>query len=143
MYIQPELKERVNLFLKSQQPHMGNHLDINFTSFERDKVKATMPVDSRTIQPFGVLHGGASVVLAETLASVGGWLNLEGTDQTAVGVEINANHLRSVKKGQQVEGTAHPIRRGRKIHVWETTIYTSDHKKVCVSRCTLAIINSR
>src|SRR5699024_12792816 len=60
-----------------------------------------------------------------------------------VGVEINANHLRSVEKGQQVEGTAHPIRRGRKIHVWETTIYTSDHKKVCVSRCTLAIINSR
>ena len=142
MYIQPELKERVQLFFDSEQTHMGDTLGIDLTSIKKDEVKATMPVDKRTIQPFGILHGGASVVLAETLASIGAWLNLSGMDKTAVGVEINANHIRSVKKGGTVNGVACPVRRGRKIHVWETKISTPNEKLVCVSRCTLAIINS-
>ncbi|HLR32815.1 MAG TPA: hotdog fold thioesterase [Fodinibius sp.] len=140
MYIQPELQERVKLFFDSQQQHMGDHLGIKFTSIKKDEIKATMPVDERTIQPFGILHGGASVVLAETLASVGAWLNLKGTEQTSVGIEINANHIRSVKKGLQVQGAALPVRRGRKIHVWETKIHNPDKKLVCISRCTLAIV---
>ena len=141
MYIQPELKERVQLFFDSEQTHMGDTLGIDLTSIKKDEVKATMPVDKRTIQPFGILHGGASVVLAETLASIGAWLNLSGMEKTAVGVEINANHIRSVKKGGTVKGVACPVRRGRKIHVWETNIYTPQQKLVCVSRCTLAIVN--
>lgn len=121
---------------------MGDTLGIDLTSIKKDEIKAAMPVDERTIQPFGILHGGASVVLAETLASIGAWLNLSGMKKTAVGVEINANHIRSVEKGGTVKGIASPIRRGRKIHVWETKIYTSKEKLVCVSRCTLAIVNS-
>ena len=141
MYIQPELKERMQFFFDSRQKHMGDTLGIELTSIKNDEIKATMPVDERTIQPFGILHGGASVVLAETLASIGGWLNLEGKEQTAVGVEINANHIRSVKKGGKVEGIATPIRRGRKIHVWEVAIYNPKKKLVCISRCTLAVVN--
>src|SRR5699024_12785937 len=103
MYIHTELQERVKLLFDSRQRHMGDHLDIKFTSIKKDEIKATMPVDERTIQPFGILHGGASVVLAETLASVGAWLNLKGTEQTAVGIEINANHVRSVRVSKQVQ----------------------------------------
>ncbi|MCW9706106.1 PaaI family thioesterase [Fodinibius salsisoli] len=141
MYIQPELKERVELFLDSGQKHMGHALGITFSSFKKDEIKATMPVNENTIQPFGILHGGASVALAETLVSIGAWLNLKDPSQTAVGVEINANHIRSVKKGSRVEAVATPIQRGRKIHVWETKIYNTNDKLVCVSRCTLAIVD--
>lgn len=140
MYIQPELKKRAQLFFDIRQKHMGDTLDIELTSVKKDEIKATMPVDERTIQPFGILHGGASVVLAETLASMGGWLNLKGRDTTTVGIEINANHIRSVKKGGKVEGIATPVRRGRKIQVWEIKIYTPEKKLVCVSRCTLAVV---
>ena len=140
MYIQPELKNRVEQFLDIPQQHMGDALNIEFTSFKLDEVKATMPVNENSIQPFGFLHGGASVSLAETLASVGAWLNIEDEDKTAVGVEINANHIRAVKKGGLVEGMAEPIRRGRQIQVWETRIFTKNEKLVCVSRCTLAIV---
>lgn len=142
MYIHPELKDRVNKFLDIPDKHMGDALSIEFTSFKTDEIKATMPVDEHTVQPFGFLHGGASVALAETLASVGAWLNVEEEGKTAVGIEINANHIRGVKKGGTVHGIAKPIRRGRKIHVWETKIFNEDEKLVCVSRCTLAIVNS-
>ncbi|WP_372636983.1 hotdog fold thioesterase [Fodinibius sp.] len=140
MYIQPDIQERVQLFFDSEQKHMGNTLGIAFTSFKKDEVKATMPVDERTVQPFGVLHGGASVALAETLASIGAWLNINHEDKTAMGIEINANHIRPVKKGNSVNAVSTPIQRGRNIHVWETNIYTPDDKLVCVSRCTLAIV---
>ena len=143
MYIQPELKERMQFFFDSRQKNMGDALDIKLTSIKKGEIKATMPVDERTIQPFGILHGGASVVLAETLASIGGWLNLKGKEQTTVGVEINANHIRPVKKGGEVEGVAAPIRRGRKIHVWEVKIFTPEKKLVCVSRCTLAVVSKK
>jgi 1,4-dihydroxy-2-naphthoyl-CoA hydrolase len=141
MYIQPELKERVEPFLDSPQKHMGHMLGISFSSIRKDEIKASMPVDENTVQPFGILHGGASVALAETLGSIGAWLNLSDQSKTAVGVEINANHIRSVKKGNHVEAIATPIQRGGKIHVWETKIYTEGQKLVCVSRCTLAIVD--
>lgn len=141
MYIQPELKERVQLFLDSKQKNMADMLGISFSSFKKDEIKATMPVDANTIQPFGILHGGASVALAETLVSLGAWLNLTASSKTAVGVEINANHIRSVKKGSHVDAIATPVQRGRTIHVWQTKIYNPDNKLVCVSRCTLAIVN--
>lgn len=142
MYIQPDLKERVQLFFDSEKKHMGDALGITFTSFRKEQLEATMPVDENTVQPFGILHGGASVALAETLASIGAWLNLTGDKKTAVGVEINANHLRPVPQGKMVRGVASPVQRGRRIHVWETKIYTEDEKLVCVSRCTLAIVSS-
>lgn len=143
MYIQPDIKERVQLFFDSEQQHMGHNLGISFTSFKKGEIKATMPVDERTVQPFGILHGGASVALAETLASIGAWLNIKNPkEKTAVGIEINANHIRSVKKGNSVKAVATPVQRGRRIHVWETKIYTDDDKLVCVSRCTLAIVDA-
>lgn len=141
MYIQPDLKKRVEQFLNTPQKHMGNALNISFTSFKADEVIATMPVNENSVQPFGLLHGGASVALAETLASVGAWLNISEKGKTAVGVEINANHLRAVKKGGQVKGISKPIHRGRQTQVWETKIYSADEKLVCVSRCTLAVVN--
>lgn len=140
MYIQPDLKHRVEQFLNIPKKHMGHALGIEFTSFKDDEVKAIMPVNENTIQPFGLLHGGASVALAETLASVGAWLNLEDENHSAVGIEINANHVRAVKKGM-VKGIAKPIHRGRQTQVWETTIFNQDDKLVCVSRCTLAVVN--
>lgn len=141
MYIQPDLKKRVEQFLNISQKQMGDALDIEFTSFKKDEIKAIMPVNNNTIQPFGLLHGGASVALAETLASVGAWLNIDDETKTAVGVEINANHLRPVKKGGTVEGTAHPIHKGSQTQVWETRIFNDDEKLVCVSRCTLAVVD--
>ncbi|SHF62446.1 uncharacterized domain 1-containing protein [Fodinibius roseus] len=140
MYIHPDIQERVQLLFDSAQKNMGDTLGIAYTSFKKKEVKATMPVDERTVQPFGVLHGGASVALAETLASIGAWLNLDRDDRTAVGIEINANHIRPVKKGTHVHATATAIQRGRNIHVWETNIWTPSDKLVCVSRCTLAIV---
>jgi 1,4-dihydroxy-2-naphthoyl-CoA hydrolase len=142
MYIQSELKDRVANLL-NRESHMGKALNIEFTSFKADEIKATMPVDENTIQPFGLLHGGASVVLAETLASVGAWLNIKEEDKMAVGVEINANHVRAVKKGGTVKGVAKPIHKGRQTQVWETKIFTDDDKLVCISRSTLAVVESK
>lgn len=141
MYIHPNLKKRVEKFLTVTEPNLGDALNIQFTSFKAEEIKATMPVDKNTVQPFGVLHGGASVALAETLASVGAWLNISEEGKTAVGVEINANHVRPVKKGTSVTGISTPIHKGRQIQVWQTKIYTGDEKLVSVSRCTLAIVN--
>src|SRR5699024_7906651 len=103
----------------------------------------SMPVDENTIQPFGILHGGASVALAESVASIGAWLNVEDDSKMAVGVEINANHIRAMQKGTSVICTATPIHRGRKIQVWETKIRTPDDKLVCISRCTLTIVKQQ
>lgn len=142
MYIQPDLKKRVEKFLNTSKKHMGDALDITFTSFKSDEIKATMPVNENSIQPFGFLHGGASVSLAETLASIGAWLSIEDESKTAMGVEINANHIRSVKKGGVVNGIAKPVQKGQRIQVWEVKIFNEGEKLVCVSRCTLAIVNS-
>jgi uncharacterized protein (TIGR00369 family) len=98
-----------------------------------------MPVDSRTRQPFGILHGGASVLLAETLVSYAATLVAE-PGKACVGMEINANHLRPVSSGW-VTGTARPIALGRRIHVWEVRIVDDKDKLVCISRCTMAVID--
>ncbi len=143
MYIEENIKAKATGFIEAMPKNMGHALGIEFIHLSKDKVQATMPVDESTIQPFGILHGGASVALAETVASIGAWLNVAEDSKNAVGVEINANHIRSVKKGNSVTGTAVPIRRGKKIHVWEIKIHSAQNKLICTARCTLAIVNSR
>jgi len=115
------------------------HLGIVLTEVGEDWLRGTMPVDARTLQPAGLLHGGASVVLAETLGSVAGNLCLDNTRQMAVGLEINANHLRAVRSGV-VTGTARPVHIGRNTHVWEIRIENEAGKPTCISRITLAIV---
>jgi 1,4-dihydroxy-2-naphthoyl-CoA hydrolase len=120
---------------------MSGHLDIEFTEVGDDYLVAKMPVDHRTVQPFRILHGGASVVLAETLGSVASVLCI--TDMSkyqAVGIEINANHLSSAREGTIVYGTVRPIRIGRTMHVWNIDIKDERGKLVCVSRLTVAIV---
>ncbi len=120
------------------------HLDIELIDSGDDYLEARMPVDERTVQPMGILHGGASVVLAETLGSLASTLCIEDlSKQTAVGVEINANHLRSVPAGQVVIGRVSPIRVGRTIQVWQIDIRNAEGKAVCVSRLTIAIVPRR
>ena len=122
---------------------MGNtlvgHLGITFSELSGQKVVAQMPVQPRVHQPFGLLHGGASVALAESVASVGAYLNVKERGMLAVGLEINANHLRSVTSGT-VTATGTPIFQGRTTEVWQIEIKDERGKMVCLSRCTLAII---
>lgn len=118
---------------------MIEHLGIVLTEAGDDWVRATMPVDARTRQPYGLLHGGASVVLAETLGSVAGGLCVDRTQEAVVGLEINANHLRAVRDGV-VTGTARALHVGRSTQVWEIRIENEAGKPVCISRLTLAVI---
>ncbi|MCB9989492.1 MAG: hotdog fold thioesterase [Rhodospirillales bacterium] len=118
--------------------HINKHLGITFTEIGADYIKATMPVDERTVQPFGLLHGGASCVLSETLGSVAAWMCVDPEKQRGVGIEINANHLRPVTKGF-VTGICKPIHIGRTLHVWNTDIFTDEGKLNCTSRLTVAI----
>ena len=113
-------------------------LGITFTELGDGFLRATMPVDARTHQPFGLLHGGASVLLAETLGSTAGMLCVDD-DQAVVGIEINANHLRGVREGE-VTGTARPLHVGRATQVWEVRIEDPRGRLVCCSRLTLAVI---
>lgn len=119
--------------------HLGGLLDIQFTEVGEDSLSATMPVDERTHQPAGILHGGASVVLAETLGSIASYMCIDPERYQAVGLEINANHLRPVKSGK-VTGICKPLHIGAKTHVWEIKIYDARGKMNCVSRLTVAII---
>jgi 1,4-dihydroxy-2-naphthoyl-CoA hydrolase len=125
----------------NQRPsnHIGSLLDIKFTEIGDNFIKATMPVDERTHQPIGILHGGASVVLAETLGSVASNLILNPEEQMGVGLEVNANHLRPVKSGF-VTGICTPIHIGYKTHVWDIKISDDKGKINCISRLTIAII---
>jgi 1,4-dihydroxy-2-naphthoyl-CoA hydrolase len=141
MFIEESLKKKAELYFNFEHKHMGHALGIEFQHIAKEKVIASMPVNENSVQPFGVLHGGASVALAETLCSVGGWFLLDDLEATVVGVEINANHIRSVKMGGKVTGMARPIHTGRKIQVWECEIRDEREKLVCSSRCTLAVIN--
>lgn len=120
--------------------HMGGLLDIQFTEVGEDSLTATMPVDERTHQPAGILHGGASVVLAETLGSVASYMCIDPEKYVAVGLEVNANHLRPVKSGL-VTGICKALHIGAKTHVWEIKIYSDKGKMNCVSRLTVAVIN--
>lgn len=118
---------------------LGEHLGMQFIEIGDDYLKATMPVDNRTKQPYGLLHGGASVALAETLGSVGSALIINPAKNICVGLEINANHLRSAKEGV-VTGIATPIHIGASTHVWDIKIYNSSDKIICISRLTVAIL---
>ncbi|HEY4110747.1 hotdog fold thioesterase [Puia sp.] len=118
---------------------MGDHLGIVFTEIGEDFLKATMPVDHRTKQPYGLLHGGASAVLAETLGSVASSLLIDNSKYNCVGIEINANHLRGVREGL-VTGIVRPLHTGKTTHVWDIKIYDAREKLICVSRLTVAII---
>ncbi|KRG83379.1 MULTISPECIES: hotdog fold thioesterase [Stenotrophomonas] len=115
------------------------HLGIVFTGAGEDWLQATMPVDERTRQPYGLLHGGASVVLAETLGSSAGNLCVDTASQVCVGLEINANHLRAARTGV-VTGTARALHVGRTTQVWEIRIENEAGKPVCISRLTLAVV---
>lgn len=123
---------------------MGEHLGIEFVELGEDYVIARMPVDHRTTQPFGILHGGASVALAETLGSIASVLTLDDpTTQHAVGLEINANHVRPVSAGNWVYAKATPLHIGRTTHLWDIKITTEEKKLVCVVRFTVAVISAR
>jgi len=118
---------------------LAEHLGIRFTEFGPDFLRATMPVDARTQQPFGLLHGGASVVLAETIGSVAGHWALKKGGKNIVGLEVNANHVRSVRSGL-VTGTARPVHIGSASHVWDIRIDDDEGKLACISRLTLAVL---
>ena len=142
MQVADDIKGKVDE-LWGIMPHTLVHtLGIEFTELSKDRVCGTLPVDSRTHQPFGVLHGGASVALAETLASIGSWLNIDEKNFIAVGLEINANHIKSVQSGI-VSGIAIPIHRGQSTHLWDIRIQTDQGALVCVSRLTIAIIKKK
>jgi len=118
---------------------MGQHLGMEFTEIGEDFLKGRMPVDHRTRQPYGLLHGGASVALAETLGSVASAFVVDRSQYNAVGLEINANHLRGVREGF-VTGIARPLHLGKTTHVWDIRLHDEKDKLVCVSRLTVAII---
>lgn len=118
--------------------NMVGLVDIRFEALTDDAIEATMPVDSRTHQPFGLLHGGASVVLAETLGSVAGYLCSEG-EQKVVGLEVNANHIRSVRSGR-VRGVCRALHVGSRHQVWQIDISDEQGRLCCSSRLTTAVI---
>ena len=118
---------------------MGDHIGIEWTELGEDFLSARMPVDHRTRQPYGLLHGGASVALAETLGSVAAAMVVDNSKYYCVGLEINANHVRSAREGF-VTGVAKPIHIGSSTHVWDIKIYDEREKLVCVSRLTVAIL---
>ncbi|PSL48115.1 1,4-dihydroxy-2-naphthoyl-CoA hydrolase [Chitinophaga niastensis] len=121
---------------------MANCLDMEFTEIGPDYLKMMMPVDHRTKQPYGLLHGGASAALAETVGSMASALIIDPEKQICVGMEINANHLRGVKTGY-VHACARPLHIGATSHVWDIRITDDQHKLVCVSRLTMAILAKR
>lgn len=121
---------------------MVSHLGIEFTSLGDDFIEAKMPVDARTQQPLGLLHGGASVTLAETLGSVAATCCVDRETQYCVGLDINANHIKSAKSGYVV-GTTKPIHIGKRTQVWEIRIVNEQKELICISRITMAVIDKR
>ena len=121
---------------------MAERIAIEFTAIGPDHMEARMPVDARTHQPFGLLHGGASVALAETLGSMAASCCVDMDRQFCVGLEINANHIRSVKDGF-VTGITKPLHIGKKTQVWEIRILNNNKELVCVSRITLAVLDKK
>jgi uncharacterized protein (TIGR00369 family) len=136
-YSSEELIKRINA---TREGSVWEVLDIKLVSAEKDRVEATMPIGPNHRQQVGYLHGGVSVVLAESLASLGSILNIDADKQMAFGLEINANHLRPKREGF-LTGVATPIHRGHTTHVWDVQISDENGKLVCVSRCTVAIVD--
>lgn len=137
IWLQPFSVEDLNTY---QQHTMVSHLGIRYTEVGDDYLKAVMPVDERTKQPAGILHGGASVALAETLGSTGANLVVDRNLKLCVGLEINANHIRAMREGE-VTGIARALHIGSSTHVWEIKILDQDEKLVCVSRITMAVLD--
>jgi 1,4-dihydroxy-2-naphthoyl-CoA hydrolase len=119
--------------------HMGTWLEITFTQVEDEALYAKMPVNEKTRQPMGILHGGASVVLAETIGSVASYFVIKPATHVAVGMEINANHLRPVRAGF-VHAVCRPIHLGKSSHVWDIRLTDDQDKAICISRLTVAIV---
>lgn len=140
MEIAPELTSKVADLLTRTSGTLASNIGIEWLRFAKNQVVGRLPVDSRTKQPFGLLHGGASVALAESLASIGAWLNVDEDKFFVVGMEINANHLSAQREGW-VRGVAQPLHIGSKTQVWEIKISSETSGKLaCVSRCTLAVV---
>jgi 1,4-dihydroxy-2-naphthoyl-CoA hydrolase len=143
-----EMPERLNLDALQEKDGLNKDLGIEYVELDEGRVVMSMPVDARHRQPLGYLHGGAStraaggasVVLAETVATVGAWLNCP-PGKVAFGSEINASHLRPKRSGT-LTGIGTPIQVGRKEQVWEVHIHDEDEKPVCVSRCRLAVVDA-
>src|SRR5688572_11073915 len=121
---------------------MAEHIGIEWTEVDDNFLKARMPVDHRTIQPYGLLHGGASCVLAETIGSVASAMVIDHSKFYCVGLEINANHVRGVKEGY-VTGIASPLHLGASTHVWDIKIYDEKEKLICVSRLTVVVMSRK
>jgi 1,4-dihydroxy-2-naphthoyl-CoA hydrolase len=135
-------KPSLDLLNKKSEGTMVSHLGIVFTDITDEFLSASMPVDKRTKQPMGLLHGGANVVLAETLGSVASSLTLDLEKQVCVGLEINANHLKSVRSGTVI-GIAKPIHLGKTTQVWEIKIHNEAQQLCCISRITMAILDRK
>lgn len=127
---------------KLSERTMAEVIGIEFTAIGPDYLQARMPVDQRTHQPFGLLHGGASVALAETLGSVAAACCVDMNRQFCVGLEINANHIRGVRQGF-VTGTTRPVHIGKKTQVWEIRIVNEQGELVCISRITMAVLEKK
>jgi uncharacterized protein (TIGR00369 family) len=132
-----ELVARIN---STREGSVWEVLDIKLVSADKDKVVATMSIGPNHRQQVGYLHGGISVLLAESVASLGTVLNIDASRQMAFGLEINANHLRPKRDGQ-LTAVATPIHRGRTTHVWDIRISDEQDKLVCISRCTVAVVD--
>jgi 1,4-dihydroxy-2-naphthoyl-CoA hydrolase len=137
-----QIKPSLTQLNNTKHQTMVTHLGIEFTGIGDDYLEATMPVDHRTIQAMGLLHGGANVALAETLGSLAASLTVNQEKQAVVGLEINANHLKSVRSGK-VKGIAKPIHLGKSTQVWEIKIFNEADQLCCISRLTMAILDKK
>lgn len=139
IWYQPFTVEELQQFVRNT---LFDHLGIEFIEIGEDYLKATMPVDHRTKQPYGLLHGGSNAALAESLASIAATLTVDYQKQFAVGVELNVNHLRPVTRGK-VTGVARPIKLGKTVHVWDIHIFNEQEQLSAVSRLTLMIVDKK
>jgi len=130
------------MLMKDIKDTLVGTLGIEIGEMTPERVTATMSVNAKTHQPFGLLHGGASVVLAETVASMGTWNLIDQENETAVGLEINANHIRAKRDGI-VTAVATPLHKGRTTMVWDIKITDEEGKLICVSRCTIAVVKRK
>lgn len=125
--------------LNKSGEHINSLLDIRFEEYGDDWISASMPVDARTHQPYGILHGGASVVLAESLGSTASYLCIDNARFYCVGLEVNANHLKAVRSGR-VTALARPIHLGRTTHVWDIRLHNEADQLTCIARLTMAVV---
>jgi len=135
-------KELLTMIRRAEHDTLASHLGIVITSASKDRVEGKMPVDERTKQLMGTLHGGASVAFAETLGSIAGTINVDYPNVFVVGAEINANHIKGARSGW-VYGVAVPVHVGKRTHVWDIRITNENNQLVCISRLTLAVVKSK